>query len=350
MSLRIGIIGAGAIGQIHVATFKQVDDAVVAGIADAHLPLAQKAAAQLGIERVFDSAEQMIASDEIDAVVVGVPNKWHADLAIQALEAGKHVLLEKPMGINAEAAARIQEAHRKSGKTLMIAHQLRWVWPVRQIKKLIEEGKLGTIYYVKANWLRRKNIPGWGSWFTRMEDSGGGPLIDVGIHLLDLALYLMGNPTPASVSGSTYANFGPRKLGIGNWGTHNWDGFFDVEDLATAFVKMDNGATLLFDVSWASHNGNEDGMLLQLMGTEGGATIKLDSGTLHAELFDRKVDIEMTPDEKIDERLLLSKHFVACVREGKEPLASAGTGYLNNLIIDAIYESSRSGREVRMES
>ncbi|MDG0790567.1 Gfo/Idh/MocA family oxidoreductase [Cohnella ginsengisoli] len=350
MILRIGIIGAGAIGQVHAAAFKRLDDAVVAGIADAHLPLAQKAAALLGIERVFDSADQMIASDEIDAVVVGVPNKWHADLAIQALQAGKHVLLEKPMGIHAEAAARIQEAHLKSGKTLMIAHQLRWVWPVRQLKKHMEEGKLGTIYYAKANWLRRKNIPGWGSWFTRMEDSGGGPLIDVGVHLLDLALYLMGNPTPTSVTGSTYSNFGPRKLGIGNWGTHNWNGFFDVEDLATAFVKLDNGATLLFDVSWASHNGNEDGMLLQLMGTEGGATIKLDSGTLHGELFNQKIDIQMTDDEKVDERLLLCKHFVECVREEKEPLPSGKTGYFNNLIIDAIYESSKSGREVRMGS
>src|SRR5205823_13415468 len=138
--------------------------------------------------------------------------------------AGKDVLLEKPMALHAADAVRIAQAQKESGKILMVGHQMRFRWWVRQAKQRIENGDLGEIYYAKCGWFRRKGIPAWGTWFTQKAVSGGGPLIDIGVHLLDLTLWLMGNPKPVSVSGATFAAFGPKKCGIGSWGAPNWNG------------------------------------------------------------------------------------------------------------------------------
>jgi predicted dehydrogenase len=214
----------------------------------------------------------------------------------------------------------------------------------------VEEGALGKIYNAKTGWFRRKGIPGWGSWFTQSEVTGGGPLIDIGVHMLDLSLYLMGNPKPVSVYGSTYAEFGPKKRGIGNWGTPNWNGFYDVEDLATALIKMEDGSTLSLEVSWAVHMDTDNQPFIHLMGSEGGASIKGSSGKLLTEKFNRAIDIDLqAPESAQSDREGVSKHFVECIREGKEPITSAMSALTNNLIIDAIYESSKTGHEVILD-
>ncbi len=243
--IRIGVIGAGNIGNVHLQHFSKLSDLCeIHAITDVYLPLAESRAKQYTIPHVFASTNELIQHPEIDAVIVGVPNQFHAPLAIQALEAGKHVLLEKPMGIDADAARLIYSASKKTDKVLMIAHQMRWEYVSMMIKEQIERGELGQIYTAKTGWYRRKGIPGWGTWFTRMDQSGGGPLIDIGVHMLDLALYLMGHPKPVSVFGSTYAEFGPKKRGIGSWGKPDWNGVYDVEDLATAMIKMEDGGSL----------------------------------------------------------------------------------------------------------
>jgi predicted dehydrogenase len=348
--IRIGLIGAGNIGKVHLETFKQVEGATITAITDAFLPLAKQKAQEYGIA-VHSSAEKLIADDAIDAVIIGVPNKWHAPLAIQALESGKHVLLEKPMALDSFAAKDIVRAHRSSGKVLMVAHQMRWQWNAIQIKEQIDKGVLGKIYTAKTGWFRRKGIPGWGTWFTRKEESGGGPLIDIGVHMLDLALYLMGNPKPVSVFGATYAEFGPRKKGIGTWGRPNWDGYYDVEDFATALIKMEDGSTLTLEVSWAVNMETNNQPFVHLMGSDGGAFIEGDnSGKLLTEVFDRAVDIPLTrPADDEGDRVRLSRHFIECIREGKEPVSSAMSGLTNNLILDAIFESSRTGGEVKLD-
>jgi len=210
---------------------------------------------------------------------------------------------------------------------------------------------LGQIYNAKAGWFRRKGIPGWGTWFTRKSESGGGPLIDIGVHMLDLVLYLMGNPKPVSVYGSTYAEFGPKRRGIGTWGTPNWDGSFDVEDLATALVKLEDGSTVSLEVSWAVHGEIEgNGGFIHLMGSEGGASIHGERGKLFTELFDRPIQTEIAaPKNAPDPRMLMAQHFLECVREGKEPISSAMTGFTNNLVLDAIYRSSQSGEAVKLD-
>ncbi|MFD0588172.1 Gfo/Idh/MocA family protein [Paenibacillus sp. GCM10027627] len=346
--IRIGIIGAGNIGGVHAAEFSKLSDLCeITAITDAYLPLAEQKAAQYGIGAVAESPEQLIAREDVDAVVIGVPNQFHASLAVQAIEAGKHVLLEKPMGINESAARDILKASRKSDRVVMVGHQMRWEAVPMVIKEQVERGELGRIYTAKAGWFRRKGIPGWGTWFTRMDQSGGGPLIDIGVHMLDLALYLMGNPKPVSVYGSTYAEFGPNRKGIGNWGKPDWNGVYDVEDLATALIKMEDGSTLSLEVSWAVHMETDNIPFIHLMGSEGGASYKGGQGKLLTEKFDRPMETDIVkPSVDEGERARLSRHFLECIKDGKTPITSALSGYTNNMILDAIYESSRTGHEV----
>ncbi|MFD1956482.1 Gfo/Idh/MocA family protein [Paenibacillus thailandensis] len=346
--VRIGVIGAGAIGDVHMKTFKQVQGAEVVAVTDMSAELAGKRAEEHGIS-VAATPQQLFDDKTIDAVIVAVPNKFHAELAIEALKHGKHVMLEKPMAIDSAAAWSVVEEQRKSGKIVMLPHQMRWGGLARAVKERIEQGELGRIYNAKTSYMRKKGIPGWGSWFTRKDLAGGGPLIDIGVHMLDLTLYLMGNPKPVSVYGSTYAEFGPQKRGIGNWGTPNWDGYFDVEDLASALIKLDNGATLALDVSWAAHSAAiSEEPTVHLMGTEGGISMVGGSGTFVTHKDNEVVTSEIAPADDRNDRVLLSEHFVDCIKEGKEPITSAMTGYTNNRILDAIYESSRTGNEVKL--
>ena len=348
--IRIGVIGLGNIGGVHISEFQKLsEECEIVAISDINLPLAQARAKEFNIPLVFDTSEQLIGHEEIDAVILGIPNQFHAPLAVQALEAGKHVLLEKPMGLNVEAARLIVEASRKSGKTLMVAHQMRWDSIPMQIKGQVERGELGSIYTAKAGWMRRKGIPGWGTWFTQKEQSGGGPLIDIGVHLLDLALYLMGNPKPIAVSGAAYAEFGPKRKGIGSWGKPDWNGTYDVEDLATALIRMEDGSTLSLDVSWAVHMDTDNNPFIHLMGSEGGASYQGSEGKLLTEKFDQPMETRLTtPNNDEGARSRLSHYFLECVREGKQPISSALTGFTSNLVLDAIYESSRSGQEVKL--
>ncbi|GKU78241.1 Gfo/Idh/MocA family protein [Paenibacillus sp. L3-i20] len=346
--VKIGVIGAGNIGGVHIEQFSKLSDQCeIIAVTDANQLLAKEKAAQYSIPNVTSTPEQLIQRDDIDAVIIGVPNQFHAPLAIAAIEAGKHVLLEKPMGISGEAARGIVKASESSDRVVMVAHQMRWESVSMQIKEQIDRGELGKIYTAKAGWFRRKGIPGWGTWFTRMDQSGGGPLIDIGVHMLDLALYLMGNPKPVSVFGATYAEFGPNKKGIGTWGKPDWNGIYDVEDLATALIKMEDGSSLSLEVSWAIHMDTDNTPFVHLMGTEGGASYKGATGKLLTEKFDRPIDTVISkPENDEGERIRLSRHFLTCIQEDKQPITSVLSGYTNNLILDAIYESSRTGHEV----
>lgn len=351
-TVKIGILGAGMIGKVHARHFGEAEGAEVVAIADAFPAAAQNAAAQFGIPKVHEKPDDLLADPDIEAVVLGVPNKLHDVCAIQAMDAGKHVLVEKPMGITAEAAKNIVRKQQETGKVVMVAHQMRWGPVPQAIKQQADDGAFGRIYYAKTGWFRRKAIPGWGSWFTRMDEAGGGPMIDIGVHMLDMALYFMGNPKPVSVFGATYAEFGPKKRGIGTWGTPQWDGVFDVEDLATAMIRMEDGSMLTLEVSWAVNNAPEDSAgFVRLMGDKAGACFKTgQNGTFYTEQFDRPVDVDVQPNRNApDERSLLSAHFVECVRDGKQPISDAMSGLTNNLIIEGIYESSRTGHEVALD-
>jgi predicted dehydrogenase len=293
----------------------------------------------------------MVAAAEVDAVVVASPNTTHAELAVMALEAGKHVIVEKPLALNAKEASKIVEAAEKSGKTTMVPHQMRWNPGSQKLHALTEKGELGDIYYAKTTYLRQSGIPGWGSWFTRFNESGGGPLIDIGVHMLDLALYQMGNPKPVSVFGSTYAKFGPEKRGLGTWGTPDWDGYYDVEDLASALIKMDNGATLFLEVSWAANIDAVDAKSgITIMGSEGGARLEPGSGdfTLSGQKFGECFSVNVAAQGP-PAREAMTKHFIECAKEGAQTIAPVYSGMVNNLVLDAIYESAKTGKSVDID-
>ncbi|MFD2116295.1 Gfo/Idh/MocA family protein [Paenibacillus yanchengensis] len=349
--IKIGIIGAGNIGGVHAEQFSKLSDLCeIRTITDVYLPAAEQKAKQYNIASVSLSAEELIARDDVDAVIIGAPNKYHASLAVKALASGKHVLLEKPMAINGEEARDIMRASEKYDSLLMVSHQMRWESIPMQIKEQVDRGELGHIYAAKAGWFRRKGIPGWGTWFTQKSESGGGPLIDIGVHMVDLALYLMGNPKPVSVYGSTYAEFGPKRKGIGNWGTPDWAGTFDVEDLAMAFIKMEDGSTLTLDLSWAVHMDTDNAPFIHLLGSDGGATYRGTQGKFLTEKFGLPMEtLLQQPASDEGERLRLSRHFLDCIISGKQPISSAFSGFTNNLLLDAIYESSRTGKEITLD-
>lgn len=348
--IKIGIIGAGNIGNVHIRQFRKLPEMCeIAAVSDLNLALAESRAAEHGIPRAAKSPEELIDSD-VDAVVIAVPNRFHAPLAIRAMESGKHVLLEKPMAMSSEEAREIVRVRQKTNKTLMMAHQMRFEAVPTEIKRQVERGELGRIYSAKAGWIRRKGIPGWGTWFTRKEMSGGGPLIDIGVHMLDLALYLMGGPKPLTVFGSAYAELGPRKAGIGAWSVPDWNGYYDVEDYAAAFIRMDDGSTLTLEVSWAVHKETDNAPFVELMGTEGGAKMCGNAGKLLTEKFDRPLDTPLSsPESDEDARVRMSRHFLECVMSGAEPIASAMSGLTCNLVLDAIYRSSETGHEVKID-
>lgn len=351
--LGIGIIGAGGIGGVHIQNLKKLPDLCdVVAVSDPFEENAKKRAAEFNIPHVFKDHADILKRSDVDAVIVCVPNKFHAPIAVDSIKAGKHVVLEKPMAIDLSAAKEIVKAHKGSNKIMMLPHQMRWEWVSEEIKKQVAAGALGKIYHAKTSWLRRKGIPGWGSWFTTRSESGGGPLIDIGVHMLDLTFHLMGTTSkPVSVFGATYAELGSKKKGIGGWGTPDWKGKFDVEDFATAVIRLEDGGTIQLDVSWALHVDNDNSApSIQVFGTDGGAIWKGKKGRFMTEAFGRTADVDFeTPSNDEGERVRMARHFLECFRENKEPISNAMTGFTNMLILDAIYQSSKTGREVILD-
>jgi predicted dehydrogenase len=258
--VRIGVIGVG-IGYIHIQSMSKIppDQLEIAALCDVNEQRVRTVANEFGVKKVFTDHKEMLKQDEIDAVLVCTPNILHAPMTLDAFAAGKHVMCEKPMALNAAEAEQMVQAGKKAGKMLMMAFNNRFRSDSQLLKKFIENGELGDIYYAKTGWIRRKGIPGLGGWFTTKARAGGGPLIDIGVHVLDLTLWLMGNPRPVSVMGSAYAKFGPQAA-------KEQGGTYDVEDLAVGLIKLDNGATLFLEASWESHIA-KDVIYTNLVGT-----------------------------------------------------------------------------------
>ena len=350
---RIGIIGLGNIGREHLDAFLAAEGCEVAAVADASPGVAKKLAAKHGVANAFEDPQALIDCTETDAVVVAVPNRFHEPLALATLAAGKHLLLEKPMALDAAGAKTIYRAAQASDRVVMLGHQWRRVWWGEAMRGRIATGDLGEIHHAKCGWLRRKGIPGWGTWFTRKDQSGGGPLIDIGVHMIDITLDLIGAPRPLSVAGATFAAFGPRKKGIGKWGTPDWGGYYDVEDFATALIRCEGGKVVTLDVSWAAHSDRND-VFVELLGEDGGLVYRGGDLRFLTERDDKTVD-EVMPmpasagEEKDPGRGAMSEEFLRCIAQSEAPRASAWTGLVNSLVLDAIYRSAESGREVEVD-
>jgi predicted dehydrogenase len=346
---RIGLIGAGMMGALHLQHFSRLPDVEMAAVADSNPVRLKEAQATYGIAAGYSNGVQLIAESDVDGVIISVPNRLHAPLAIAALRAGRHVLLEKPMATSAADAKAILDAEKASGRKLLIGHQMRWSWPYAAIKSQVETGQFGKIYYVKTGWFRRKGIPAWGSPYTSRAHMGGGAAVDIGVHMLDLAMHVIGGDhKPVSVFGTAYSKIGTQRMGLGSWGERNMAGSFDVDDLAAAMIRLDDSTFINLEVSWAAFTDAEDnGPYLHLMGDAGGVSVRNSTGRWMIERFDSLVDVDLLPPEqRVDERTSIARHFVDCIQLDAAPLVSGWSGYINSAILEALYRSSETGREV----
>ena len=344
--LRVGIIGSGSIAQaVHIPGYQKVEGVKLAAFCDTNRKTLKAAAEKFGVKQTYTDYKKMLAAAKLDAVSVCTPNAFHAAPTIAALKAGAHVLVEKPIALNADEARRMAAAARKAKRLLMVAFNSRWRADVQYLKRCVESGMLGDIYYGEAVYLRRRGIPGWGV-FVNKELSGGGPLIDVGVHMLDLALYLMGHPKPTVAFGATYTMFGQRSDVFGGMG--QWDpAKFSVEDFGVGMVRFDNGATLILKASWAANIG-EDQHHVMLLGSEAG--LNTSPARIFREEQGSVVDIAPTRLPKVDTYAEEINQFVKAIRDGAPSPVPAEQGLMATAILDAIYESAAAGAEVAVKS
>jgi len=346
-TVNIAVIGAGAIGLDHLASFRLHPACHVAALAEVSVERGREAADKFGVPEVVADYRVLLGRPDIHAVSIALPNHLHAPVALAALRAGKHVMLEKPMATNARDAARLTVVAKKSRVLLMVGQNNRFGVEVQTARQLIDQGLLGQVYHAKTAWNRRSGIPRIGSWFTQKKFAGGGCTYDIGVHALDRCLYLLGEFEAATVTGQTYSQFGPRGLGEGSWGKSEIDPArpFDVDDLCVALIKLKSGRTVLLEASWAGHQPEPDFNGTQLFGTEAGLhfpPLRLFKDGPHGystELV-RPLPPLVNPNRMV--------HFIDCLQGKAEPFVKPAESLAIQKILDAIYLSARSGREIRL--
>ncbi|HVU22480.1 MAG TPA: Gfo/Idh/MocA family oxidoreductase [Opitutus sp.] len=346
-TFNIAVLGAGAIGVDHLNSFRSHPAARLVAIADTHADRAGDAARAFDVPCVTADYRELLARDDIDVISIALPNYLHFPVALAALKAGKHVMLDKPMATNARDAARLIAEAKKRRVLFMVGQNLRFAPDVQTLKQLVLQGALGDVYHAKTAWTRRSGIPRIGSWFTQKQFAGGGSTYDIGVHALDRCLFLLGEFDAAAVSGKTFSKFGPRGLGEGSWGRGEVDPKkpFDVEDMSVALIKLKSGRTVLLESSWAGHQAAADFNGTQLFGTEAGALIP------NLQLFRQTKQgyaVEnITPVAALanPNRMV---HFIDCLLGRAEPYVKPAESLAVQKILDAIYVSSRTGREVRI--
>ena len=340
--IRVGIIGGGGIARgAHIPGYQRLADVELVAVADIAPGKAEETAALHGIPKAYTSGEEMLAKEKLDAVSVCTPNVAHKVCTIAALEAGCHVLCEKPIAMNLREGQEMVEAAYKAGKTLQIGVNQRFSPESQALKRFVDAGELGHIYFGEATYLRRRGIPTWGV-FTDKSQQGGGALIDIGVHALDHCLWQMGNPKPVSVMGATYANFGKRRdlaTVDGMWDVDK----FSVDDMGVAFVRFDNDACLILKASWDGHIA-ESFMETRILGTEGGAHLR--PLAIYKDMHGTMVDITPKQLPSIDSHFVEIEHFIAVIKGEAEEIVKPEQALDVQAILDAIYESAVTGHEV----
>jgi len=350
MSVRYGFIGAGAISHSSAKAVQANDNSVVTAAWDPSAERLKELCEDKGIATQHDSAESLLADPNVDAVYIAVPNKFHAPYAKQALEAGKHVILDKPFAMNVQEALGVAGAVKSSGKLFTLGMNQRFRADSQKIRSVVQAGELGDIYHAKAFWFRRSGIPRLGTWFGNKALAGGGALLDIGVHLLDVCLHTMDNFEPVAVMGATYTKFGNRGLGEGGWGKSDREGLtFDVEDFASAMIRMKNGATVSLDVTWACHTAEGNKMDVHFFGTEGGASLYpakiFRNDPLRAEydvIENVRGDVPMPHEDRFT-------NFTNAILGTEELCTTLEQALAVQRILDGIYESSKTGHEARID-
>ncbi|MFC6652938.1 Gfo/Idh/MocA family protein [Paenibacillus rhizoplanae] len=352
---RVGVIGCGGIANgKHLPALSRQDKVQVVAFCDIIKERAEAAAEQYGSAEsaVYTDYQELLKDASIDIVHVLTPNDAHAEISIAALEAGKHVMCEKPMAKTAADAKRMAEAAKRTGKKLTIGYDNRFRQDSQYLKKVCEAGELGHIYYAKAHAIRRRAVPTWGV-FLDEEKQGGGPLIDIGTHALDLTLWMMDNYKPKVVLGTKYHELSQKEDAANAWGP--WDPKkFTVEDSAFGMIVMENGATITLEASWALNSLDVDEAKCSLSGTEAGADMKNGlriNGENHSKLYTNEIELgaggvafyEGKEEKSTDVEL---RKWIEAIEQDKDPVVTPEHAYVVSRILEAIYESAQTGKAV----
>lgn len=353
--VNVGIIGCGGIANgKHMPSLKQVENVRMVAFCDIVEERAKKAAEEYGTEdaKVYTDYKELLKDDSIEVVHVLTPNNAHAPLTIDALEAGKHVMCEKPMAKTYAEAKAMLEASKRTGKLLTIGYQNRRRADSTYLKRACDNGDLGEIYYAKAKAIRRRGVPTWGV-FIDEEKQGGGPLIDIGTHALDLTLWMMNNYEPESVTGSVYRKLADQTEtgnAFGDWNPEQ----FTVEDSAFGFIKMKNGATIVLESSWALNIADPKEASTVLCGTKAGADM-IDglriNGVEYNKQYIKKPDlngggVDFYDGEAASPGYLEAKSWIDSVVNGTELIVKPEQALVVTQILEAIYESAKSGKTI----
>ncbi|WP_135854406.1 Gfo/Idh/MocA family protein [Halorussus salinus] len=349
--VRVGFVGLGNIGHYHADRLVDLDGVDIVGGVDINPDARARFAEKYGVES-YESYEDLYSA-AVDAVVVTTPNKFHEEYAVAALRSGLDVLLEKPLAHSLESAERIAEAANNAEGFCMVGFHNRFRNPVEVVKAYQEEGRFGRTRHVEANFIRRRGIPGRGSWFTNSEIAGGGALIDIGVHAIDLSLHFHDFPTVEEVSGTIRSQFGSRDdyAYLEMWGEDAQSGEFSVDDSVSAFIRCEGGKTIALEVAWAANRSPNEEYIVR--GTEAGATFDKgdDSLTLHEtgrqgtdHFSDSEIQTRHEDAHKAEQRI-----FFEAVRDGVAPTMNTVEQALEvQRVIDAIYRSHEEGRAIQL--
>ncbi len=349
---KVGIIGCGGIARTaHFPAYHFEKRSEVVALCDIVDGRAEKYLKQFPNAKVYKDYKEVLKDESIDYIEICTPNYLHSVIAVEALEAGKHVLCEKPDAINVDEALKMKAAADKAGKTLMIIRNNRYLPASMKLKEMSDNGEFGEVYAARCGWVRRRGIPGKGGWFTTKAMSGGGPLIDLGVHMIDLAVWLMGNPKPVSVSGNTFCKFADSDSSDSKnsmFGDKVEGGTFDVEDLAMGLIRFENGAVLQIEFSWASNIFKEH-RFVELRGTQSGLFWKNGKAKIFSEKNGKNVNKKIPSGITFDGHRRNISHFIDVLEGKADPVFVPQQGIDLIKILCAIYESAKTGKEVRLD-
>ncbi|MCX5660612.1 MAG: Gfo/Idh/MocA family oxidoreductase [Planctomycetota bacterium] len=349
--LKVGIIGVGGIAGSHIPGWRASEHAELVAGSDLAEPVLTKWGKENNITKLCKDPADLFHDPDIDVIDICTPNNFHAPLAIAAMEAGKHVICEKPLAPKPDQIRQMIAARNKTGKLLMTAQHFRFGASAKAMKAEIDTGVLGDIYHARS-WMLRRAAGSTRPGFILKKLSGGGPCIDIGVHILDLTLWMMGHPKPISVTGVAPAKIAHQPGAFLIWGAGKIPKEFDIEDFAAAFVRFDNGATLILEVSWLLHHDTtSEDMQMWLYGTKGGShwpKCEVLTTNYETQQFYNRT-LKNIPNA-MEPHALECVEFARAIAEGRPSPVPPEDALPLMAILDGIYRSQETGREVMLDA
>lgn len=353
--LRVGVIGLGGAGLTHMKAFSKHPNTEVISIAGKEEERLSQIATEFGVKNTAFDWQDLVADTELDIISIATPNVLHYPITMAALESGKHVFCEKPLAITSKQTYEMFEVAKRNNCILEVALNYRRREDIIFGKELVSSGKLGRVYHSRASWKRRSGIPGIGSWFTSLEMAGGGAGIDLGPHLIDSLLYMLGEPKVATVSAVKHGELGIAGLGAMQLhGQMKGTGEFEVEDLCSALLRFEDGSSCQLEITWASHSKDSDDISFELLGVQSGLRISIanyasvNTLTIYEEIDGAPLTYSPEITSTTEGHLMVIQEFIDHVTQGQQDNHTILNVIHRATVLEAIYESAKSGQEVKL--